>query len=260
MPTGTAACGRASTQSLGFLSASPYLLWSRPLNRVCESQERTPGSCARGELAKVPFAQVLGQTPPPDLDPDPFGGRRSAHATSAPMCPYQHCPPALRSASAGLWPDGERRFQMDDMPDPAAGPPGTLGWNWRVLFRSVSGLGYAADACFLLVRLARAGLLADLARADFALTAAAVALGRPRLTGLAPLVSSATCRLHRSLTRRRLPAWMVTLWVAGSPQTSQTRIVFSAIDRSFHEAVQAGQTIMPVHTGLTHVSTDDMGS
>jgi hypothetical protein len=92
---------------------------------------------------------------------------------------------------------------------------------------------YAAGACFPLDRRVRAERWADFERVGFPLAAASLALGRPRLTGLAPLVSSATCWLHKSLTRRRLPAWIVTLWVAGSPHTSHTRTVFSAIHLSF---------------------------
>jgi hypothetical protein len=63
----------------------------RSLNRVRKPQaRRMPWSGAIGELTKVPLAQVLEQTPPPNLNLDPLFGLRSANAASDQMDPDLH--------------------------------------------------------------------------------------------------------------------------------------------------------------------------
>jgi len=65
----------------------------------------------------------------------------------------------------------------------------------------------------------------------------AVFLGRPRRAGLLPEVSSSRCFRHRSLFSDFPFARMATVLVAGSPQTSHTRIIRSATTSSYRLGV-----------------------
>jgi hypothetical protein len=63
----------------------------RPGNRVSKPQAgRMPGSGSFGKLTKVPVAEVLDQTSPPNLDNDLFCGLGSAHTANAPTDPDMH--------------------------------------------------------------------------------------------------------------------------------------------------------------------------
>jgi hypothetical protein len=106
---------------------------------------------------------------------------------------------------------------LDGLSEGATQRTRTVGPGW--------GAYAAGCSCFLAPRLCRRGATGAAFRR---VAARSIVLGRPRLAALVPSMRSARCRSHKSFNSARRPIRIVIRSLAGSPQTSHTRIIFSA--------------------------------